>query len=783
MVVSACGVIAATGIGMLLTWGAAAAEVQETPFFYRPELVARARANAAKYTWAKTLMEAKSRAARRWAGWGDDRLLAFVPVVTPMRPCDCPNCGKPWRGYIWSWDPNRPDEIVCRWCRTSTTPVAFRDNDVLICKDPQGVDRKLPCYRDAKGKRHFIRSRLAYHKLCYAAKVAMALAEGFVLTGERALGRKAIVLMRRLGEVYPGYVLKDWKTFGETPWGLAGKVSGWHYQDAIVVGGLARAYDALRCAGLVTADDAKVIEDGLFRKAGELLIAVPPSRGCVNDIPHRFAGVTSIARVLGDRAIMNWAMNDETGFETFVQSKWLPDGHWCERSPSYDMMSLSNLHLTPWVMLGYTSSGAAEPMDLRTIPLIKRINTALFDIVWPDGTLPAMSDSHVGARPRETLAEINYAWYGGQDRLAFLVRAYGGKLLERGDEFAFWHRRPDIDAELKRLDLEPLPARPSIHLPHLGITLLRGGEGATRTVVMLDHGKWADGHCHYDRLGIIVWARGREMASDLGYVYAAHPLRHRWMVHTLAHNTVVVDGESQARPGQARPVFVRLGGPVQAIEAAAVTAYPKKVTAYRRTIAMLARAGKQPLVCDVFRVRGGATHDWSYHAETGQLTLEGVSLSAGQPLGDARPYRQLTDIRSGTTEGGWQATYRWPDGEGLRLWMGGAAGTVVSTVSAPGQRRKDQEGRRLPYVIVRRTGKDLASTFVCVHEPFSRRFEVSRVDVVRCDAQVNTWPVILKVDVQGKTWWVGSKLGEGSWSGLPAGVPSLPAGRFASVVN
>ncbi len=778
------GLVGATSlisVLLSLTLHASAARAERpVPFFYRPELVARAKANAAKYAWARRIMDQKLAAARRWAAWSDDRLLSFVQAVTPMRPCDCPHCGKPWRGYIWRWDPDRPDEIVCRWCKKVTTPSVFPDNDVLVCKDPQGVEQRLPCYRDAKGKRHFIRSRLAYHQFCHASKIAAALAEGFVLTGERSLAAKALVVLRRMGEVYPGYVLKDWWKFGSKPWGLAGKISGWHYQDAIYVGRLARAYDAIHCAGLVSADDANVIEEGLFRKAGELLIAVPPRQGCVNDIPHRFAGVTSIARVLGDAKIMDWAMNDETGFVAFVDSKWLPDGHWCERSPGYDMMALGNLYLTPWIMLGYRSALNAEPVDLRQIPLIRKINTALFEIVWPDGTLPAMNDSHVGARPWKTLAEINYAWYGGCDRLAFLVRAYDGKLLSQGGEFAFWQRRPDIDAEVKALRLERLPPRTSLHRPHLGITMLRSGAGPSRTVVLMDHGRWADGHCHCDRLGITLWALGREMASDLGYVYAAHPLRGPWTTQTLAHNTVVVDRTSQGKPGEAKVVFHRLEGPVQAIEATALAAYPNKVTEYRRTVATLSPAGGQPLVVDVFRVRGGDVHDWSYHAETNELSLSGVALSEGQPLGRTAPYQQLSDVRTGTTDEAWQATYRWSDGAGLRLWMVGAPGTQVATASASGQRRKDQEGRRLPYLIVRRTGQRRASTFVCVHEPFRGRPVVASVSAVRCDAEADDWPVVVKVAAAGKTWWVGSKLAEGPWASLPQGVPPLAAGRLAA---
>ncbi len=735
---------------------AAGAAKTDEPFYYRNRLTANARANAAKYTWAKTIYEKKIGDARSWAAWTDERLLHFVPEVTPMRPCDCPNCGKYWREYIWDWSAERPDEVVCRFCGKPTNLELFPENDVFVCQDPQGVEQKLPFYRDANGKRFFIRSVIGHYQFLHATRMAVTLAEAYVLTGEEPFARKSLLLLRRMGEVYPGYVLKDWENFGRKPWGLAGKISGWHYEDATAVGSLARAYDAMRVGGLVGSGDARVIEDGLFRKAGEMLVAMTPESGVVNDIPHRFAGVASIARVLGDDDMMRWVLNDTNGFVPFVKSRWLPDGHWIERSPSYDLMALSHLHLTPWVLEGYRSG-----LDLRQIPQVKKINAALFGIIWPDGTVPAMSDSHVETRPSPTLAEINCAWYGGRDNLAALDRAYGGRLLEEGDEFAFWNRDPGIDGKLKELGPAESSPLPSIHLPHLGITMMRSRD-ADPEVVFFDHGEWADGHCHFDRLGIMLWAFGREMASDLGYVYAAHPLREPWTIQTLAHNTVVVDRQSQAKPGKARPVFVRLDDPVQAVEAEAPAAYPGKTSEYRRTVVQIPTETGAPVVVDIFRVRGGTVHDWSYHAEAGSPDLSGVTLTQGESLGAEIPYAQLGDIRSGTADGDWTAVWRWADGAGLRLWMCGAPGTRVNLASAPGQRRRDEEGKKLPYLVVRRTGgTPLTSTFVCVHEPFRGDSGIRSVQLVEADAGQAAWPVALKVERAGKTWTVISTLEKG----------------------
>jgi hypothetical protein len=389
-----------------------------------------------------------------------------------------------------------------------------------------------------------------------------------------------------------------------------------------------------------------------------------------------------------------------------------------------------------------------------------------------------MSDSHVESRPSETLAEINYAWYGGRGNLESLVRAYGGRLLERGDEFAFWNRDPGIDRQLKKLRSSASPALRSVHLPHLGITMMRSRDEDPE-VVMFDHGEWADGHCHFDRLDIILWALGREMASDLGYVYAAHPLREPWTIQTLAHNTVVVDGKSQEKPGKARVVFVRLDDPVRAIEAEAPAAYLGKATEYRRTVAQVPRESGPPFVVDIFRVRGGAVHDWSYHVEAEAPELAGVTLTEGTALGAEVPYAQLSDVRSGTTDGDWTATWRWPDGAGIRLWMCGSPGTQVNAVMAPGQRRRDEEGKRMPYLIVRRSGRDLASTFVCVHEPFRGVPGIRSVRLLEADAGRSEWPVLLKVETGGKSWWVASKLSEGPWQGIPSSTPRPETGRFS----
>ena len=220
-------------------------------------------------------------------------------------------------------------------------------------------------------------------------------------------------------------------------------------------------------------------------------------------------------------------------------------------------------------------------------------------------------------------------------------------------------------------------------------------------------------------------------------------------------------------------------GPDDVVEAGAQAAYLGKVSEYRRTVAQVPQESGPPFVVDIFRVRGGAVHDWSYHVEAGAPELAGVTLIGGMALGTEIPYAQLSDVRSGVTDNDWTATWHWPDEVGIRLWMCGSRGTQVNLVTAPGQRRRDEEGKRLPYLIVRRSGQDLASTFVCVHEPFRGAPVIRSVWLLEAEAGRAEWPVLLKVQADGKSWWVASKLSEGPWKRLPAAVPSLSKGRFA----
>jgi hypothetical protein len=738
----------------------------DTPFYYRPALVARARENIERHAWAQKLADEKSAQAEKVCSWDTARLLSYVPAVTPTRTCDCPNCGKSWREYIWQWDEDKPDQVVCRFCKKPMSAKLFPQSGVFTFPDPNGTMRDIPYHAKGK-KRFFVESLVAVHQFFFAAEAVVNLTECFLLTRKQDYADKAILLLRKTAEVYPGYVLKYWDNksnvhFCKQPQGLAGKISGWHYQDAIYVGAMARAYDALKYAGRIGPENAALIEKGLFLEAGKLLAGVSPETGTVNDRAQRYAGVASIARVLGNKSMMRWVTNGRNGFMRFVSEKWMDDGHWCERSPSYAIMALGDVYITPWVMDGYRDSSTAQPVRWRTDPVFARMHTALFDLAWPDGHLPAINDSHVDARTPAVFADIAYAWAGTPEALGRLSRAYDGKAMEDGNEFALWNRDPHIADKLKHLADSPETDH-NRSWSNLGVTRLAAGKNDRQTIVLLDHNSYGS-HSHFDQLNMVIWAKNREMASDLGYIYWGHRLTADWLTQSLAHNLVVVDERNQDKQGRPTVVFSRLNSSTPVLEMRSPSAYQGRTTEYRRTVALLSGLSNQPVVLDIFRVRGGSTHDWSFHTEAPALKVSGVDVKPIERPWTRVPYGLLRDVHQGAADTAWQAEFRWPDKAGLRVWMTEAEATTVFKATAPGQRTKEQEGRRLPWLLARRTGTNLASTFIAVYEPFGEGTAgVNAVKVVQESSEEEGWPVILKISGTHKTVWVGSKTSAEPW--------------------
>jgi hypothetical protein len=231
-----------------------------------------------------------------------------------------------------------------------------------------------------------------------------------------------------------------------------------------------------------------------------------------------------------------------------------------------------------------------------------------------------------------------------------------------------------------------------------------------------------------------------------------------WIHSTVSHNLVVVDGAEQVHRGD-NPRKPRLHmmatSPIVSVVEASSDCY-RQCDEYRRLTALVKGPEGRTFAVDVFRVRGGAKHAYrafsavaSSEAVDGALSFEGLTMPAEPPLPEIgqslakKDVFGLRDVRScDEPPGAWRAT--WSEaGRSYRLWMLSQVDAVEAS-NGPGQTTRDNAGRRVRYVDAIRSGEDVASVFVAVHEPGATHIN----SVTRLDAPPEAGPnaVALRID-------------------------------------
>ena len=213
-----------------------------------------------------------------------------------------------------------------------------------------------------------------------------------------------------------------------------------------------------------------------------------------------------------------------------------------------------------------------------------------------------------------------------------------------------------------------------------------------------------------------------------------------WARKTVKHGSTLTDGQLR---------LFDTGGPngLQVIEVDGHRAYPQEICQlYRRTICMVRSSGDDVYFVDIFRVRGGATHDWMLHGPLHQdyktdvsLDLEAREQEAGEKL-----HGWIENLQSVTTDDQWSITFTAETGQKLRTIMLGAADTEVITGQAPAMRR---EGTAT-FLDVRRKGPD--SIFVAIHEPYTDEPQVKEVLLMPL-INAAEMAVAVSVEVAGRT--------------------------------
>ncbi len=632
----------------------------------------------------------------------------------------------------------------------------------------------------------------------------------YLLTEDPRYAHATAVVLWQLAEYYPDYRFEKQSRHGlEIDPRYWGKLL-YHTWECWTVEHSAKAYDAIfpalagdtalqQAVGQSAPEVAEHIESRMLRDMARLII--DGSHTIQGNYGMHQTALLYVALACGDEVneprksqMIDWIVNNENSGALYTDLSLndalynvvYRDGTPFE-SPSYNLGWVDNLTLLAGLL-------AECGEDVLAHPRLKAICDWPLELICAGQFTPSLGDS---GRPYHFKTSLSGAVAARAFRLwrdpryakvvAEATSAYGRDLFERQvDEEAL---------EAAREVPEPLGISDSI-LPAYGMTILQTGTDANRSAVAFNQGADRSAHAHYDAMSIDIYSRGNSLIPDFGYPETANsddPRRFGWFSHSAAHNIVQVNARRAARAHAAVTNYDPFPS-CRIVDARSDSIYPGVTDLYRRTTALVDATADDHYVLDIFRVSGGEQHDWIVHGTDATFatalplsppregTLAGPDVPYGHfyddealrdaPYGtvsyvryEGSAYQWLRNVQEGALDGAgvveWHVarTAEQPpsfphEGISLRAHLIGDDETLFVCDGEP-QQNALMNPATMKFVVRRRTGEDLRSTFITVFEPtqdqpFLR--SVERVEATPAEAD----PVALRITRAdgGVDWFV-----------------------------
>ena len=507
-------------------------------------------------------------------------------------------------------------------------------------------------------------------KVGWATAQALTLAKLYAVTGEIGYAQRAAWILDRFARVFPNYLyhsydgsiadlppaevaanmgraeeaggphggrfprgairhayglhqFKDYSTMNNGFWG-AGRMSvHGKGSDAGALIALTVAFDLIR--GAEHPDGRPLLGEESERRILEDLILA----GCAdmehwNSLSNKGTAVFALSAAVGmlmeQPERVRHALD---GFHRMLEGRYHHDGFYAE-SPSYGAHNLANMYELTDLLHGYSDPPGYRPGDGERITRLDLFSSGRFHLsllsqvrmLAPGNRMPVIGDTRYDTGADLLSVDMLAARLGGA-YAGLLESVQGGKLSEKGTEYALWYRPYGLKAELAVLPLR------SEWFPGWHVGVLRGARKAQDTALFLNGNEhqWTvqTGHRQQDVLSLSIYAYGEELASDRGYFSGSRQLLpdgrsgQVWTKSSFSHNLVVVDEEEQATRacGTNLELFGQAPG-IEVVQASGVNVYPQ-CEVYRRTCVMVTAPGGGVYIVDLFRVKGGRIHQYAFH--------------------------------------------------------------------------------------------------------------------------------------------------------------------------
>ena len=643
-----------------------------------------------------------------------------------------------------------------------------------------------------------------------ASSALQAARDAFIYTGAIKYAHSGLILLDRVADLYPAMDTAPYRPedgyLNSGALTLEGKVLGkavgniWETQLAR---NLASCYDAFYpaiakadIAGVVgflrgksralglgpknsTADIRANIEDGILR---QVYPAVKNAQIYGNFGMHQSALTMAAAALDEPAASKEWinfvfkagglvsegapAQLSVTGGDVgpALVNRVDRDG-WGAESPGYNQLWIDQVAMIADILDGYHGYSA---VDLYKHPKFKALVKARPSLTMLGTYTPAIGDSGQVGRPGVlgTMPQYVSSFARYPDPALAQTAFKHNKDSSAGLYTSIFDAQPEsVGTAIKKVVDTHGPLRlPSRNLTGYGLAAMRGVAVTDGHEAFVYYGQTA-AHGHRDDLMLDVLGFGLDLASPLGYpeFLDGRALTVGFQANTISSNTVVVDRQPQVRQynttSQPKDFVVTPSVQMADIEAPRVYAQTSR---YRRTTAMVKADSTNTYYVDIFRVRGGAEHVFSFHTVGPAADVEGVSLVA-QPTGsyaglgvnppaDNAPgdwnsagYEWLTNVGRGAPLGPFSVDWPIPDlytvnnpalPVHLRLTMVSAVSELALADGRPARNSFAGNPATVRYMLAKRTGPALSSQFVSVIEPYNSTRFIKAITPVQAVAVV-----------------------------------------------
>jgi hypothetical protein len=461
------------------------------------------------------------------------------------------------------------------------------------------------------------------------------------------------------------------------------------------------AYDLVHDSGALSAVDHEAIRNGLLLP---MLRNIDKNQtGKNNWQTWHDAGMIWGGALVGDPTWVQKAIADpRNGFLYQMGVSVSQEGMWYENSWGYHFYTLQAL-------VNMAETARRLEVDLWSHERLRKMLTLPVYYTMADGTLPRFGDdTSSSVRRVGRLFEPAYHAYRDPQILALLSERASFESLLLGRTESRTAQPPVLESRV---------------FEDAGHAILRTS-GEAGLAAALTFGPYGGFHGHLDKLSFVFFGFAGELGVDPGRARSQAyrlPIHSHWYKATIAHNTVLVDQQSQ-KPASGKLLLFEPKNDYTVAAASCDEAYPG--VQHTRWLIL---TGTYLLVVDKLQSDTAHRFDWLYHNKGKKVVCDAagdeVTLAGALPGGE-----YVRNAKRGTT------------GRTIRAWFEDTSVTTYLTLAAHtdavitvGNGVGGSVNERVPMVMMGREGREALFAGVLEPMPAGRRPEVTDLRLASTD--------------------------------------------------